>query len=133
MYHNRNFGIYQFIRWVYLFSKVSKWNFQISALLLRNQSICNLVTIVSLYCSLQCTYFLSRMLNNYIDLTVSYLLREWYLLSHRKAVVFCAFMHVSLKNNIQVEFEYLHSFNLFCMNSLNINIEYVNGIIFRKS
>ena len=133
MDHNRNFGIYQFIRWAHLFSKVSKWHFQISALLLRNQSICNLVTILSFYCRLQCPYFLSRMLNNYIDLMARYLLREWYLLSQRKAVVFCAFMHVSLKSNIQMELEYLHSFNLFCMNSLNINIEYINGTILRKS
>ena len=72
------------------------------------------------------------MLNSYIDLMGTYLLREWYLLSHKKAVVFYAFMHVLLKNNIQVEFEYLHSFNLFCVSSFNIDIEYINGSILGK-
>ena len=44
--------------------------------LLRKQSICNLATILSLYCTLQYTHFVIRMLNNYIALLAAYLLRE---------------------------------------------------------
>ena len=91
------------------------------------------IYILSLYCRLQCIYFLSRILNNYIDLMAAYFLREWYFLSNKKAVVFSAFMHVLLKINIEMEFEYLHSFNLFCVSSFNIDIEYINGSILRKS
>ena len=38
-------------------------------------------------------------------------------------------MYVLLKNNIQVEFEYLHSVNLLFMRSFSIDIEYINGTI----
>ena len=101
--------------------------------LLRNQSICNLVTILSLYSRLQYSYFLSRMLSNYIDLMASYLLREWSFIITEENLGFFAFMYVLLKNNIQVEFEYLHSVNLLCMRSFSINIEYINGTILQKS
>ena len=36
-------------------------------------------------------------------------------------------MYVLLKNNIQVEYEYLHSLNLLFMRSFSIDIEYRNG------
>ena len=38
-------------------------------------------------------------------------------------------MYVLLKNNIQVEFGYLHSVNLLFMRSFSIDIEYINGTI----
>ena len=41
-------------------------------------------------------------------------------------------MYVLLKNNIQVEFEYLHSVNLLFMRNFSIDIEYINGTILQK-
>ena len=66
-----------FVKKLLKFCILSQRNFYISALLLRKQSICNLVTILSLYCRLQCTCFPSRMFNTYIDLIATYLLRQW--------------------------------------------------------
>ena len=102
--------------------------FKIWALLWRNQSIFNLFTILSWYSRLQYSYFLSRIVNNYIDLMASYLLREQSFLITEEILVFFAFMYVLLKNNTQVEFEYLHSVNLLCMRSFNINSEYITGV-----
>ena len=111
------------IVWVKFFLNVC---ISILALPLRKQGICNLVTILSLYCSLQCTHFVSRMLNYYVDLMAGYLLTEWIWLSHKETVVFCVLIHVLRSNNIQFEYEDIHSFKLYCMSSLNIDMEYIN-------
>ena len=101
-------------------------NFYISALLLRNQSICNLVTILSLYCRLQCTCFPSRMFNTYIDLIATYLLREWIIIiTEGNRSFLCLYACFTKKH--------LHSFNLLCISSFNINIEYIHGTILQKS
>ena len=56
-----------------------------------------------------------------------------FLSSHKKTVLFCVFTLILLSNKIQFEFEYLHTFNIFCMKIIKIDIEYINVNILQKS
>ena len=60
---------------------------------LRKQSICNLVTILSLCNNLECTHFVSRILNIYIDWMAAYLLGELIsIISSEKSAFFSFYM-----------------------------------------
>ena len=68
--------------------------------LLRKQSICNLVTILNLYCTLQYTHFVIRMLNNYIDLMASCLLRELFFMITKENLSFlCLYTYFTKKQH----------------------------------
>ena len=60
---------------------------------LRKQSICNLVTILSLCNNLECTHFVSRILKNYIDWMAAYLLGELIsIIRSEKSAFLCFYM-----------------------------------------
>ena len=54
-------------------------------------------------------------------------------LSSHKKILFCVFTLILLSNKIQFEFEYLHTFNIFCIKIIKIGIEYINVNILQKS
>ena len=76
------------------------FTFKSQLYLLRKQSICNLVTILNLYCTLQYTHFVIRMLNNYIDLMASCLLRELFFMITKENLSFlCLYTYFTKKQH----------------------------------